>query len=52
MTEEITEKALERVNALVALGTDYKEAAWIIGIELLLDSSELAKAFKSQEERC
>jgi hypothetical protein len=51
-TEEINDKALERVNALVALGMDYKDAAWIIAIDLLLDFTELVKAFNSQEEQC
>jgi uncharacterized protein YoaH (UPF0181 family) len=49
ITEEIADKALERVNALVAIGMDYKEAAWIIAIDLLLDASELAKAYESKE---
>jgi hypothetical protein len=52
MTEEINVKALERVNALVALGMDYKDAAWIIALDMSLDFSELDKALKQQEEKC
>ena len=48
MTESMKE-ALKHLNAMVALGTDYKEARWNAAAIFHVDSYELGKAFEQQE---
>jgi hypothetical protein len=49
MTEEMKE-ALKHLRAMVALGTDYKDARYNAAIIFCVDSYDLGVAFESQGE--
>jgi hypothetical protein len=51
ITEEIADKALEHLKAMVALGADYKDAKYNAAIIFSVDSYDLGVAFESQEEQ-